>query len=111
MAEAHFSWVRSFFCCIIDQCSHIIGTNVLVYGVLLMQMLHELHRYLKIGDMVELMYVDRANNITRRKVKIVAVDGDYVHVFCYSRRAPRIFLVANILAVSPPTKHRKRLYK
>ncbi len=69
-----------------------------------MRILHELQRYLSIGDAIEIIYMDRSNCFTKRKIKLISIDTNYVHAFCYSRRAPRVFFITNILAVFPLTK-------
>jgi hypothetical protein len=69
-------------------------------------MLHELKRYLAIGNHIELIYLDSKNRISKRIVRIISIEGDTVKVYCYTRRAPRTFQLWNILAVGPIRKPR-----
>lgn len=67
----------------------------------------ELIRYLNYGNSVELIYLDGKNNITKRTVKLISLDDEYVSVYCYTRRSPRTFRIENILAVAPIQKRGK----
>ncbi|PZE22595.1 hypothetical protein [Paenibacillus xerothermodurans] len=61
-------------------------------------MAHKLERY--IGHTVEIMYIDRHGTITHRFIQIHSVKGNYIRAHCFSQGKPRIFSIANILAVS-----------
>lgn len=61
----------------------------------------ELLKYLKHGWMVELMYLSKAGEISKRKVKITKFQGDLLHAYCFNQHAKRSFLIDNVLAVAP----------
>ncbi|MEK3981657.1 transcriptional regulator [Psychrobacillus sp. FSL K6-2836] len=61
----------------------------------------ELLKYLKHGWLVELMYLSKAGEISKRKVKIIKVQGDLFHAYCFNQHAKRTFLIDNVLAVAP----------
>lgn len=53
------------------------------------------------NQLVELMYLDNKGNISKRRVKVLKIQGDTFHVFCFNRNAKRTFLIDNILACAP----------
>jgi predicted DNA-binding transcriptional regulator YafY len=61
----------------------------------------ELERYCQRQQTVELIYLSRSGETTKRAVNIIAVNGDRIKAYCYTRRAYRVFCLANILAVAP----------
>ncbi len=69
---------------------------------------HDLERLLHIGGIVELIYVDQASKISMRKVKLIAIDQDTVHAFCYTRGAPRNFRIDHILAIGYPSQTKRK---
>jgi len=52
-----------------------------------------------IGQVVTIIYADRKNGFTKRRVKLLAAEGNAVKAFCLERMAPRTFLSDSILAV------------
>ncbi len=65
-------------------------------------MLRELRRYL--GQTVEMIYWDKRGQISQRIVLLHSIRDGRAKVFCLKRRAPRVLLVENILAVQPVTR-------
>lgn len=63
------------------------------------QMKSEVLRYIRIGKPVELIYLDKNKQLTRRHVKLLRIEGNYVQAFCYIKRSPRMFIIDNILAI------------
>lgn len=61
----------------------------------------ELLKYFKHGWMVELMYLSKNGDISKRKVKIIKVQGELFHAYCFNQHAKRTFLIDNVLAVAP----------
>ncbi|MCZ8513803.1 hypothetical protein O9H85_15445 [Paenibacillus filicis] len=51
------------------------------------------------GRIVEIIYLDRDNRITQRRIEVRAIYDGVVKAFCLERHAPRIFQSKNILAV------------
>ena len=60
-------------------------------------MLQQLQRY--VGRRVAIIYQDRKGAITKRTILVEAVQDSHVKAFDLDKRAPRVFIVANILAV------------
>jgi predicted DNA-binding transcriptional regulator YafY len=66
--------------------------------------LRDLHRFFLAGELVEIIYVDRRGRVTKRALRILAIKDERLKAYCFVRRAPRVFNMANILAVSPVTR-------
>ncbi|WP_309122818.1 hypothetical protein [Paenibacillus sp.] len=65
----------------------------------------------RIGRVVTIIYADRRNGLTKRRIKLLGVEGNAVKAFCLERLAPRTFLLPSILAVeayAPPAQRRPR---
>ncbi|WP_159883550.1 hypothetical protein [Paenibacillus puerhi] len=54
-----------------------------------------------VGRTVEIIYMGRNNRISQRVIEIRHVEAGVVKAYCLTKRAPRIFLMASILAVQP----------
>ncbi len=67
-------------------------------------MLIRLENY--VGQTLDIIYLDQAARITRRRVKLWAVDPGTVHAYCFYRRAPRRFKRANILSAMAAKRER-----
>ncbi|MBM7645065.1 putative DNA-binding transcriptional regulator YafY [Scopulibacillus daqui] len=52
----------------------------------------------RIGEIIEMIYVDKSGNFSQRKVKIISVADNYLKAYCYRRRCVRIFALENILS-------------
>jgi len=50
---------------------------------------------------VDIVYMDRAGQLSQRRVRLLRVGADHVWAYCYERRAVRMFSLANILAAMP----------
>lgn len=53
------------------------------------------------GRQVYIMYVDRHNRITKRRIMIRSVGEQRLRAYCYERQAPRVFDINRVLAVEP----------
>lgn len=58
-----------------------------------------------VGQTIEMIYLDRNNRFTQRRVKVQAVDGQLIRAYCLMQRGPRVFRVENILAVKLVNRH------
>ncbi|ELK39017.1 hypothetical protein D478_26334 [Brevibacillus agri BAB-2500] len=64
-------------------------------------MLRDLQRYLAAGQLVDVIYLDRYGQTSKRTLRLRAIVGNRVKAFCLARSAPRIFAIDNILAIYP----------
>lgn len=56
---------------------------------------------LSIGQIIEIVYQDKAGKITQRKIEVNGIRNDRIRATCLTTGAPRVFLVNNILAWYP----------
>ena len=60
-----------------------------------------LEKYFSRGQIVELMYLSKSGEISKRRVKVINIQGDSFQAFCFKRNAKRTFLIDNVLACVP----------
>lgn len=60
-----------------------------------------LEKYFSRNQLVELIYLSKSGEISKRKVKIIKIQGDSFQVYCFIRNAKRSFLINNVLAIVP----------
>ena len=66
-----------------------------------MNISNDLVKYLNRGWIVELMYLSKAGEISKRKVKLLKVQGDIFHAYCFKQKAKRTFRIDHVLALIP----------
>ncbi len=54
-----------------------------------------------VGQMIEIIYLDRNNKLTQRKIHVTSIKEGVVKAFCLDQRAPRVFVLDRILAIVP----------
>jgi predicted DNA-binding transcriptional regulator YafY len=57
-----------------------------------------------VGSTVEIIYLDKNNQITQRHAQLRSVREDVIHAFCLERQALRSFKADRILALYPLRK-------
>ncbi|MFF2754812.1 transcriptional regulator [Psychrobacillus sp. NPDC058041] len=60
-----------------------------------------LEKYFSRGQIVELMYLSKSGEISKRRVKVIKIQGDSFQAYCFKRNAKRTFLINNLLAIVP----------
>ncbi len=61
---------------------------------------------MSIGQTGEIVYQDKAGKITQRKIEVKGIRDGRIRATCLATDAPRVFLVANILAWQPVQERR-----
>lgn len=64
-------------------------------------MRNDIVKYTNRGWVVELMYLSKAGEISKRKVKILEVHKDIFQAYCFTKKAKRTFLIDHVLALVP----------
>lgn len=54
-----------------------------------------------VGHTVDIIYLDRGNRLTQRRISVLSADPDGLTAYCWKRHAPRLFKNENVLAVMP----------
>ncbi|WP_047374865.1 hypothetical protein [Exiguobacterium sp. ZOR0005] len=68
----------------------------------------ELLRDMRIGRLVELMYIDRLGVISKRRVKLLKLQGERVIAWDVTKRARRSFYIDRVLACLPTIEREGR---
>lgn len=66
-----------------------------------MNVRNDLVKYFNCGWIVELMYLSKAGEISKRKVRILKIQEDVFHAYCYNQKAKRTFRIDHVLALAP----------
>ncbi|MDT3426048.1 putative DNA-binding transcriptional regulator YafY [Paenibacillus forsythiae] len=56
---------------------------------------------MRTGQIVEIVYQAKDGKITQRKIEVKGIKDGRIRATCLSSGAPRVFLLANILAWQP----------
>lgn len=64
-------------------------------------MKNQLHKYLHAEQQVEIIYIDRHGITSQRTVRLLGIKGGSLKAYCLTKKAPRVFLIENILAAYP----------
>lgn len=72
-------------------------------------MKEQLQKALQHNKILDIMYIAKDQSITKRRIKLLKISGNYVQAYCFSRHAKRNFIVDNILAVHPVNREARGL--
>ena len=64
-------------------------------------MRNDLVKYLHRGWFVELMYLSKTGEISKRKIKLLRVEEDILYAYCFKQNAKRSFRIDHVLAIVP----------
>ena len=64
-------------------------------------MREELLRWMRSGQITEMVYVDRHGTFSERRVKLIKVQGEYVVAWDLNKQARRTFRIEQVLACLP----------
>lgn len=63
-------------------------------------------RSMRYGQIVDVMYVSKCGQITKRRLKVLKLQGELFQAFCFLRQTKRTFIISNVLALIP-VEHRE----
>lgn len=72
-------------------------------------MKEQLIRAMQYHQVIELMYMSKSGEITKRKVRVIKITGDTLQAYCFTRQAKRTFIIDNVLAVLPVIRREKEV--
>jgi len=61
----------------------------------------QLLKVMKRNQLIEMMYIAKNGEISKRRIKILKMTDDSFSAFCFLKHAKRTFLIDNVLALSP----------
>ncbi|MFJ9462282.1 transcriptional regulator [Viridibacillus arvi] len=53
------------------------------------------------NQIIDLMYMSKGGEITKRRVKIIKMTDGIFQAYCFVKHAKRPFIIENVLATSP----------
>ena len=59
---------------------------------------------MKSGQIVEVMYMAKNGQVTKRRLKVIKLQSDSFQAYCFLRNTKRTFKVDNVLALIPITR-------
>lgn len=72
------------------------------------EMRDQLVKVMQRNQIVNMMYLAKSGEISKRRIKIIKIVGDTFQAYCFTKQAKRTFLINNVLAVVPfVTKERE----
>lgn len=67
-------------------------------------MKEELLKVLERNQLVDMIYIAKSNEISKRRIKITKVNNDTFCAYCFLKHAKRTFTIDNVLALLPVTR-------
>lgn len=61
----------------------------------------QLQRAIAQKQQIQIIYLGRTGQATKRIIRPLELAGDRLKAYCLARKAPRVFAIANILAIQP----------
>jgi predicted DNA-binding transcriptional regulator YafY len=62
---------------------------------------------MRYGQVVNVMYLAKNGEVTKRKIKVLKMTGESFQAYCFLRNTKRTFLIDNVLALIP-IEHKER---
>jgi len=56
---------------------------------------------MRYGQIVDIMYMAKSGEVTKRRIKVIKLQGDSFQAYCFLRKTKRTFKVDSILALIP----------
>ena len=53
------------------------------------------------NQLVNMMYMAKGGQVSKRRIKIIKVVGDSFQAYCFNKQAKRTFMIDSVLAVVP----------
>lgn len=64
-------------------------------------MKNQLLKAMQRNQLVDMMYISKSGEITKRRIKVTKIVDDSFSAYCFTRHAKRTFKIENVLAVMP----------
>ena len=53
------------------------------------------------NQIMNMMYLAKSGEVSKRRIKIIKVVGDSFQAYCFNRQAKRTFMIDSVLAIVP----------
>lgn len=64
---------------------------------------------LEYGQLAEMIYMKENGEISKRKVKVISMEGNTFKAYCFLRNTKRTFKIDNVLAFVPVIKKEREV--
>lgn len=64
-------------------------------------MKNQLIKAMQRNQIIDIMYMAKDGNITKRRIKLIKIAGESAQAYCFTKQAKRTFIIDNILAAVP----------
>ncbi|MFJ7914494.1 MULTISPECIES: transcriptional regulator [unclassified Lysinibacillus] len=64
-------------------------------------MKEQLIKAMQRNQFVNMMYLAKSGEVSKRRIKIIKIVGDTFQAYCFTRQAKRTFMIDSVLAVVP----------
>ncbi|WP_144788365.1 transcriptional regulator [Lysinibacillus fusiformis] len=64
-------------------------------------MKEQLDKAMQRDQLLNMMYMAKDGNVSKRRIKIIKIIGDSFQAYCFTRQAKRTFMIDSVLAVVP----------
>ncbi|TQR27202.1 transcriptional regulator [Lysinibacillus sphaericus] len=64
-------------------------------------MKEQLIKAMQHNQFVNMMYLAKSGEVSKRRIKIIKIVGDSFQAYCFTRQAKRTFMIDSVLAVVP----------
>ncbi|RNC98691.1 transcriptional regulator [Lysinibacillus halotolerans] len=64
-------------------------------------MKEQLNKVMQRNQLVDMMYIAKNGEITKRRIKVTNVSDDKFNAYCFLKHANRVFFIDNVLALVP----------
>ncbi|MBK3495336.1 transcriptional regulator [Viridibacillus sp. YIM B01967] len=64
-------------------------------------MKEQLIKAMQRNQVIDLMYMSKGGEITKRRVKIIKMTAESFQAYCFAKQAKRTFIIDNVLAAVP----------
>lgn len=72
-------------------------------------MREQMVKAIKFQQVLEVVYMDKAGKLSKRRIKVLNLHGEKMWVWDYSRRAKRTFIVDHVLACQPVLQREREI--
>ena len=78
----------------------------LIGGVNVKESLLKAMRYVQILDVI---YISKSGEVTKRRIKVLKLNGESFQAYCFLRNTKRTFLIDNVLALISVVERKENL--
>jgi hypothetical protein len=57
------------------------------------------------GQIVDVMYISKIGEVTKRRIKVLQLNGELFQAYCFLRNTKLTFLIDNVLSLIPVARN------